>query len=448
MLKETYAEPTTPSAAQVLALGLEYGFFEKLSEIETGLAVEATRDAYTLSLDFDNRTTIDFCDMVWAPVVLGLAPKSRYQVVMVDELQDISRPQLAMLRMVMIPTGRFIGVGDLKQQIYQWRGSMGGAAWSIVKEDLQAKTFPLTMTWRCATKIVETARALVPNLRARVGAPEGHVQDCTWENLPRSITGGHQAEHGTGIHTFVLSRNNANLIDCALYLWRERVRFELNAGKELLDPLFTLLDTKLDLRDPTRFNKSLAEWERVELARAEKANATAYADRVEEQAAMLRVAASYAPPARIKHLLSDILAPNDSGVLLSTVHKVKGLEAERVFLLKQTFARHDERACKFCEGSGNACRACNGSGRWTKPPEPEELNIEYVGITRAISRLVWVDIRGRDGGRRRQVEQVLSSIGPDEGELSALMRATLGIKTEAEQLKEADARFLGLKDKL
>lgn len=392
ILKETFAEYAPPQSDHVLALGLEHQMFEKLADQEIGLVVEVVRDAYTLSLDFENRDAIDFCDMVWGPVARRLTMKSRYQVVMVDELQDISRPQLELVEMMLIPNGRLIGVGDLKQQIYGWRGSMGGAAWSMIKEKFKAKELPLTMTWRCSVAVVEAARALVPQLRARPGAPKGAVQDCTWDGLPKAISGGGQ-QGSTRIHTFVLSRNNANLLDCALFLWRERVRFELNAGKELLDPIFTVLDTKLDTRNPGVFHGSLQTWMNTELARAEKANATAYAERIEEQVAMLRVAAHYTAPANIKRLLSDIINPNDSGVLLSTVHKVKGLEAERVFLLKQTFARHDERTCRTCQGDG--CGSCGRTGKWIKPPEPEELNIEYVAITRAITRLVWVNIRAR-----------------------------------------------------
>lgn len=416
ILKETYAEHATPSDAHVLALGLEHQMFDKMSDVEIGLTVEVVRDAYVVSLDFEGRDSIDYCDMVWGPVVRDLAPKSRYQAVMVDELQDISRPQLALVRKMLIPNGKFVGVGDLRQQIYGWRGSMGGAAWSTIKEDFKAIELPLTMTWRCSVAVCEVARAIVPSLRARPDAPKGVVQDCTWDNLPRSIVGREpmniiqQQEARGKIHTFVLSRNNAMLLDCALFLWRSHVKFELNSGKELLDPIFTILDTKLDTRNPGVFHASLKKWRDHELARAEKANASAYADQVEEQAAMLAVAVQYTEPSGIKRLLADIINPNDSGVLLSTVHKVKGLEAERVFLLKQTFARHDERSCKACGGSGEAdddrgaygkmprCRSCGGSGVWIKPAEPEELNCEYVAITRAVSRLVWVDVRARMRG--------------------------------------------------
>lgn len=398
-VKETIATPTPPTHAAIEAVGLTYGQLEKLSDSEISLVCDLVHTGYLLSLDFRTRNTIDFCDMVWAPVALGLAPKSRYQAVIVDELQDISPPQFALLRRLMVPAGRFVGIGDPHQQIYGWRGSMGDAAWQSVRADLGAATLPLTTTWRCAGAIVRQANAIVPGLKPRPGAPAGQISTSTWAGLPALLGAG--ARGLGGKHTFVLSRNNAALLDCALFLWRERIRFELNAGQELLEPLFEVLANKLDLRTPAMFTKSLTAWKATELARAEKANATAYAERVEEQAAMLGVAASYAAPTKIKQLLLDILTPNDAGVLLSTVHKVKGLEAPRVCLLKQTFARHKPRACGSCGGSGSLddrdgrsppCPRCDGTGRYEAVIPQEELNIEYVGITRAIEHLIWVDL--------------------------------------------------------
>lgn len=419
-IKETYAGPDI-GLAYVKQVGLDYRHFKSLKDNdEIQLCAEVVQDGYAISLDFSQRSTIDFCDMVWAPVALGMAPRSRFKAIFVDELQDISEPQLALLRMLMPADGRLIGIGDQRQQIYAWRGSMGAAAWQVCQHELKAKRLPLTMTWRCSKRIVREAQALVPELRAREDAPEGSVEACRWGELPAFVNRGIRGES-----TFILSRNNAHLLDCALFLWRERVRFELNAGKELLDPMFTVLDTKLDQRSPATFRESLAKWERVELARAEAANATAYADHIEEQASMLRVAAEYAAPNRIKGLLFDMMQPNNSGVLLSTVHKVKGLEAERVFMLKQTFGRHAQRSCKFCKGSG--CNPCNGTGIYDPPPSQEELNIEYVGITRAIRDLVWVDLASN------------SKVAPPTYDRA--MRDMLGVKTEREQILDAGERF-------
>jgi DNA helicase II / ATP-dependent DNA helicase PcrA len=405
-VKETTITRNPPTSSEVLAMGYEYDLFDrKMNDREIALAVEVVRDGYTISLDLANRDVIDFCDMVWAPLACELEAKSRFKAVLVDELQDISAPQFAMLRKLIAPGGRFIGIGDINQQIYGWRGSMGQAAWSVARLDLKAKFLPLTMTWRCATSIVEAARALVPGLRGRPGAATGTIKDVAWTQLPKAI--GKEQE----LTTFVLSRNNANLLECALYLWRSRVPFELNAGKEMLDPLFHLLDFELDLRSRPAFIKSLEAWHTKQITAAEKANAPSAADRADEEKGMLLAAVAHTDPTGIKKLLYDIITPNGSGVLLSTVHKVKGLEADRVFLLKQTFARHEERDESDAE-----------------PIDQEELNIEYVAITRARSELFWVDVN---------VREAVAGFDP---------MLTLGIKSEAQQLAEKQQEFLFSED--
>ncbi len=453
ILKETSVDPS-PSAAKVLALGHEYDLFDKMpSEQAIDLSVEVVRDAYLVGKDFANRDAIDFCDMVWGPVVCNLPPRTRYQAIFADEFQDISEPQLEMLRQLLVPQkGRLIAVGDPHQQIYDFRGSLGKVAWNMVREELKATTLPLTMTWRCPVSVVEQARQIVPALRPRTDAPKGSVMACLWTQMPERVKA---SAKGKGLHgemsTFVLSRDNANLLDCALFLWSKRVEFQLNAGQELLDPLITILD-KLDKTDRSSFVASINAWLTAELAKAEKANAAAYADQVEERAQMLTTAAEYAEPGEIAGLLRKIFQPSKSGVLLSTVHKVKGLEAETVFLLKQSYARHNsKRTCRTCAGTGQRnssvrttrpepCRNCDGNGWWIMTPEPEELNIEYVAITRSKSNLVWVDLK------KHEPLVVKTSAADPEMQLVNNMRETLGmepVKSEAEQLVDQASTLIG-----
>lgn len=356
----------------LLVLGQEYNLFEKLNEREIDVAIQAMMDAYDLSLRPENLESIDFCDMVWMPIALNLTPPSRYKAIIVDEWQDLSEPQLALVQRLLAPDGRLIMAGDFFQAIYAWRGAAGETVREYM-QSLGAKTLPLTMTFRCGKNIVAEAVQLVPALRAKPDAIDGEVHRIERAELPRWLVGGVSEE----IHTFILSRSNSDLLDCALFLWRSRCAFQLNAGREMLEPLFHLLEFVLDLRSPGYFINSLNSWWTDETAKAERANATAWKERIDEQNRMLLRALQYSAPTGIKQLLSSILKAGQSGVLLSTVHKVKGLEADRVFLLKQTFARqadHVDAPIKYA-------------------PTQEELNIEYVAITRAREHLIWVDLR-------------------------------------------------------
>lgn len=332
-------------------------------------------DAYIAGIDFKSRKTIDFCDMVWGPLVAEIPPKSRYQAVIVDEMQDMSQPQLDMLFSSIAPGGRLIGVGDRNQAIYGFRGGIPDKVYASFRAR-GASFLPLTITFRCAKAIVKEAQKLVPSLQPREGAPEGIVRSIGMDELAVNISKVKWETTGEP-QTFVLSRNNADLLSCALRLWRQRVSFQLNAGREMLEPLFQILDVVGVAQNSTAFMGKLATWYTSESKRAEAAHAAAWAERLDEQYKMLTHAAAYAPPHQIRKLLGDMIEASTSGVLLSTVHKVKGLEAERVFLLKQTFQRH--APLKYPDS----------------PPPPidrEEFNLEYVGITRAKNELVWVDM--------------------------------------------------------
>ena len=63
---------------------------------------------------------------------------------------------------------------------------------------------------------------------------------------------------------------------------------------------------------------------------------------------------------------------NDVGIKLSSVHKAKGLEADRVFILVPKEAPMPHPMAKSI---------------WEYE---QEMNLKYVAITRAISELVWV----------------------------------------------------------
>jgi DNA helicase-2/ATP-dependent DNA helicase PcrA len=412
-------KPWSIDAEDAWDVANEFDIFQRLNESEMERAVQLALTAYDLSLDVSQRDSIDFCDMVWMPVALGLSSQSRYHAVIVDEWQDLSAPQFELMKRMIAPGGRLIMAGDIKQAIYGWRGATG----EMIRTELltgtraplasvgpgvkgapirPAKALPLTVTWRCSKAVTVEAQKLVPAIQHAPDAEVGTVSTIALADLPLRLGQGRSEK----IHTFVLSRNNADLLDAEFRLWREKMRFQLNAGQDMLEPLFHLLDYTLNLSTSEAFTASLADWRDKQHAKAAKTNApcTAWLARVDEQHGMLTRALHYAVrPTGIKQLLRDLLQPGTTGVMLSSVHKVKGLEAERVFLLKQTFQRHRPPpwvTCRSCGGSGDGevrgrdCSNCNGEGmfvyRDTYGLDQEELNVEYVAITRAKTHLVWV----------------------------------------------------------
>lgn len=387
VLKDTQIEPKLTNKL-IQTVGIDFDVFGALESADITFVVQVVWLAYQNSLDFKRRTAVAFADMVWGPVALKLAPRGRFKAVFVDEAQDVSAPQFELLQKMVAPGGRLIVVGDPMQGIYAWRGAVGTLVWQRMYDSYKAVPLPLTITWRCPKAVVKLANELVPDLKARPGAPEGEVRDMVFDKLAAEL----KRNKST---TFVLSRTNADLLRVAMELWRAGVRFSLNGGREIIEPLFWIIE-KLDLTSKAAFCDSAKRWHDAEQKKAETAESSTWADRASQQYGMLMVAIEYAvQPLRVAGLLRDVLgSERKTEITLSTVHKVKGLEADRVYLLKETFHRHRKgKPCLACQRSDSDsidCYRCGGSGEWKPPTPAEELNIEYVAITRAKASLVWV----------------------------------------------------------
>lgn len=378
-LKETCHMPEIEFEQCKLAGETYSHFIDLTDDKDIELACFLTMRAYDLGLYIDDRTQIDFCDMVWLPVVLDLAPPSRYQAVFVDEMQDLSLLQWELIKKLVAPNGRIVGVGDLRQGIYSWRGATGEIVFDEMEKTMNAVKMPLTRTFRCSKAVVREAQRLVPELKEaeptglQIGDNAGSVRNVSFDQMIATLEddddsfnlGGHAQTS-----TFVLSRTNADLLNVALDLWLNDVEFTMLGSKEIIEPLIDIVKDK-DKSSLQRFVTNITRWAQDEMKRAEKSDSPALADRVEQQyASLMAIVTAVNDPRRIEPALRALSGIQGSMIRLSTVHKAKGLEATRVFILRYTFAQYQERQVG---------------------PGQEEFNLEYVAITRARSQLLWVD---------------------------------------------------------
>lgn len=342
--------------------------FDNIAAKEEDITRTIARFAYLMGARLD-RTKIDFHDMIWLPLVLDLAPKWPFDLVFVDEGQDLNRPQFEFALRLMKPDGRLVVVGDLHQSMYGWRGAVGDEVWAAMCA-MGAVTMPLTVSFRCARSIVEVANELVHKLRACDGAPLGKIHSCTFTRMIEGLP-------TTTINSFVLSRNNAALFETAIQLWRRNAVFSFSKGEELAKGLHALIK-HLVLKDVESFLKSLTEWHEKAVAKAKEKSALSKIDRINQRRDTLLALLKCTEPRGLHALLQRLTSSRDAIVKLATVHGTKGLEADRVYLLRETFARYHERSAD------------------QEPIPQEELNIEYVAITRAKRELVWVDLGDLD----------------------------------------------------
>ncbi len=329
----------------------ENGFADEVSARDLAAWAHA---AVALAADRDG--TIDFDDMVFLPVRHKWGHRV-YDLVVIDEAQDMNATQLALAQAV--SKGRIAVVGDDAQAIYGFRGADSNAI-DRLKDELHAQELPLTVTYRCPKAVVAAAQALVPDFEAHETAPEGAVEAGTESRL--------FAEARVG--DFVLSRVNAPLGRIALRFLREgkRVRIE---GREIGKGLVSLVRRQKAASIPALLEK-LSVWLDRETAKlaasARKQAAQQRAEFVSDQVETIEALSDGL--AEVEELVARIeaLFEGNQGpaIVCSSVHKAKGLEADRVWLLAHTLY-------------------CNG-----KRQNQEEKNIHYVAVTRAKRTLVMV----------------------------------------------------------
>lgn len=309
-------------------------------------AIEAVRLAKEPTL------VIDFADMVFLPIALDLV-RPHYDLMVIDESQDMSQMQLQLA--IKACRNRIVLVGDDKQAIYSFRGADVDCL-DRLKAELEAQELNLTTTFRCAQAVVKAANKLVPDLKARPGASMGQVEaSVTHDKM--------YAQVGAG--DFVLSRTNAALVEVYMALIQAKKKAYikgLDFGKRALAMI-----EKRNCNQLPALRQSLENW----LAFKKKTIVTNIDDpdqaavkkmKLEDDVALLLHFIDNAKdyPSLLKTIAESCAdSPPRDAIILSTVHKAKGLEATNVWILGKTF---------MFSGA-------------------EEDNICYVAITRAKEKL-------------------------------------------------------------
>jgi len=308
--------------------------------------------------------TIDFDDMIWLPVVRAIALPSQPDVVFVDEAQDLNACQHAMLDLICL-TGRQIIVGDRYQSIYAFRGANAESIpmldASLSATDRGLARFPLTVTRRCPRSVVELARQLVPDLDHLPDAPEGTIEQVKPEQWSADVAEG----------DMVLCRTNAPLVSAAYRLIRSGVRASVR-GRDIGKGILALV-ARLRVRDVPSLARALEDYRSAELSRLSdlrnaSAGVQALNDRCDCLAAIAEGATSIEEvKARAESMFTDLAEHNC--VSLSSIHRAKGLERDRVVILRPELI----------------------PGPWaaTKEDLQQERNLGYVAVTRAKQRLTF-----------------------------------------------------------
>ena len=315
-----------------------------------------------LDTSIKDKKTYDFDDMIFLPAVdpkIWLFPQD---YVLVDEIQDLNRAQQAIIQKILKKDkngkviGRAIFVGDENQAIYGFSGcDINSFNW--FRNFPNTITFPLTTTFRCSKEVVLQANKIVPDLNAMLTAKKGSVRNG---NVVKEAKSG----------DFVLCRKTLPLVKLFFQFLSEH-RKAIVKGSDIGSSLIEMVKRKRNINNLISNLKSDLRNFGIKLKASgvldikEHSGYTALEDKT---MALLFIAETSKDMIELKRKIRSIFTDKIEGIVLSTVHKIKGLEADRVFII-----RPDILPMKT-----------------NKPWEyQQEKNLEYVAITRSKNELIY-----------------------------------------------------------
>lgn len=327
-------------------------------EIDLDFVPEAIEQLPKLMLKCKELTSvIDFDDMIWLPIVNNMNFE-KFSYMFVDEWQDMNFSNIEFLLRCLADNGRMIVVGDKFQSLYAFRGATPEAM-DIAIHRLHATVLPLSVTYRCPTSHVNLAKQIVPQLEARENAPEGKVEKMDYFDLAKRLQPGDMC----------ICRTNAPLVKPAFECIRMKKKAVIR-GKDIGASLINLIK-RFETDDLAQFEISLNEYYEREFTRlvdkGKEMQALLLQDRVETLRFIINESGTVSEVmSKIEMLFSD----NNIGIVFSSVHRAKGLEADNVFILHPEQMPHKK-----------------AKQDWEKQ---QEMNVKYVAQTRSKNNLIFV----------------------------------------------------------
>ena len=311
---------------------------------------------------------MDFTDMIFLPIKFKVKVK-QYDIVFIDECQDLNACQRELMQKAIKPnTGRFVAVGDPAQAIYGFAGADSDSFNKLCSIKNTIK-LPLSVCYRCGKNIIAKAKKIISHIEAFDGAKDGEVkQDCKLADISDS--------------DMVLCRQTYPLVRLCLKFLSEGKKARIMGGDIGRSLIKMVEDTKRKREEwsmENMFNRIYADLEKVKKSimrkeglNSDEAKETQSYETAKEKISVIEMLSKNADKptdliVKIDLIFSD---NNKEGIVLSTIHKSKGLEADNVFII------HPElMPSKFAEQDWEI---------------QQEENLRYVAYTRAKNVLAFI----------------------------------------------------------
>lgn len=308
-----------------------------------------------------DKSQFDFMDMIFVPVTDDSVRLNRYEYVFCDESQDFSLCQHEFIKKCIDRGGRLVTVGDPNQAIYGFAGADANSYNKLSELNGASVKMPLSVCYRCGKNIVYEAQKIVPEIQFNDTAIDGMVTyDGSLQELQRG--------------DWVLCRNLRPLVATYLWLLKNKIKSKIR-GKDIGEGILALMN-KIGAKDLNQLEVELKlEVEKLhDKLKAKGVKRPNYHPKMELLQQRMDVIECLSGEVNsvkeLKSMIADIFTDDVKGILLSTIHKAKGLQNKRIFFLCPELipSRYATMDWQF----------------------EQEMNLKYVAITRAQEELIYV----------------------------------------------------------
>ena len=312
----------------------------------------------------NNLDCIDFTDMVSLPNYLGITDdKMKFGMIFCDEVQDLNKAQRELLLRCRTDDCRCIFFGDDNQAIYGFSGSSADS-FKVLQNLPDTTTLPLSISYRCAKNIVNLARSIVPDIEDSGDGREGEVLYDVSDDV-------------IGYGDMVLCRNNAPLMSVYNDLIASGVKAfvrgkDIGANMKKIVKRTEAVNLSRELNADGVFPRLYADlFETMNIIMVRRGidkktamRTSMFQNKLDIIKALYVLTEGLTTASEAIEKIDMVFSDNISeGVSLSTVHKAKGLEADKVWILYPSLMPSK-----------------NASLQWELE---QEYNLMYVAYTRA-----------------------------------------------------------------
>lgn len=311
---------------------------------------------------------LDFTDQIWLAVKWRLHEQSwfkPYKFVLVDECQDLNPLQLQLVLMLAGNAGRILAVGDPRQAIMGFAGA-DNQSYNNIVWFTRATELPLSICYRCPRSHIALVKSIFPYIpiEAAPDATLGIIHQIESKDIEKLV------KHGD----IIIARKTAPLVSLCIRLISQGIKATVK-GRDVGEFLKKELDqiAKLPGYNFKFFNDAVEQYRQIKLQQYlnldnEDELKERLADRLEAIATIYQSQPQATSIESLKYYIDELFSDENSPVTLSTIHKFKGGEGERIFIHK----------------AGDMPMTWRNQRDWQLE---QEENLLYVALTRSKSEL-------------------------------------------------------------